>query len=120
MKLKEQVGVSATKLKRDARALYKAANKPLMKALKDTLTWLNKWEEAITFAKEKKVPEAQHSNIWFEDFSLAIRGFMKEWIISYEMLHVMEIEDETLTFRKLASDLRKELLKESTQIPKAG
>ena len=36
-KLKEQVGVSATKLKRDARALYKAANKPLTKAPKDTL-----------------------------------------------------------------------------------
>ena len=36
------------------------------------------------------------------------------------MLHVMEIEDETLTFRKLTSDLRKKLLKESTQMPKAG
>ena len=119
-KLKEQVGVSATKLKRDARALYKAANKPLTKAPKDTLAWLNKWEEAVTLAKEKKVPEAQHSDIWFEDFSLAIRGFMKEWIISYEMLHATEIEDGTLTFRKLASDLRKELLKESTQMPKAG
>src|SRR5947207_7188626 len=118
MKLKEQVGISATKLKRDARALYKAANKPLMKAPKDTLTWLNKWEEAVTFTKEKKVPEAQHSDIWFEDFSLAIRGFMKEWIISYEMLHAMEIEDGTLTFRKLASELRNKLLKESIKIPK--
>jgi len=39
---------------------------------------LNNWEEAIILTKEKKVPEAQHSDIWFEDFSLAIRGFMKE------------------------------------------
>jgi len=36
------------------------------------------------------------------------------------MLHVTEIEDGTLTFRKLTSDLRKELLKESTQMLKAG
>jgi hypothetical protein len=39
---------------------------------------LNNWEEAITLAKEKKVPEAQSSDVWFEDFSLAIRSFMKE------------------------------------------
>ena len=77
-KLKEQVGVSATKQKRDARSLYKTANKPLVKALRDALTWLNNWEEAVTLAKEKKVPEAQQSDIWFEDFSLAIRRFMKE------------------------------------------
>src|SRR6266480_3860421 len=36
------------------------------------------------------------------------------------MLHTTEIEDGTLTFRKLANDLRKELLKGSTQTPKAG
>jgi hypothetical protein len=119
-KLKEQVGVSATKQKRDARSLYKIANKPLTKAPRDAIAWLNSWEEAATLAKEKKVPEAQSSDIWFEDFSLTIRGFMKEWIVSYEMLHAKEIEDGTLTFRKLANDLRKELLKGSTQTPRAG
>ena len=39
---------------------------------------------------------------------------MKEWIVLYEMLHTTEIEDGTLTFQKLANDLRKELLKGST------
>src|SRR5271168_15072 len=43
---------------------------------------------------------------------------MKEWIVSYEMLHRKEIEDGTLTFRKLANDLRKELLK--SPMPKVG
>jgi len=61
-----------------------------------------------------QIPEVQNSNIWFEDFSLAIRGFMKEWIVLYEMIHATEIEEGTLTFRKLASDLRKELLRSST------
>jgi hypothetical protein len=36
-KLKEQVGVSATKQKRDARTLYKEANKPLTKPPRDPL-----------------------------------------------------------------------------------
>ena len=117
-KLKEQVGVSDIKLKRDAQALYKTANKPLMKAPKDAIAWLNSWEEAVTLAKEKGVPEAQHSDVWFEDFSLAIRGYMKEWIVSYKMIHAKDIEDGTLTFRKLANDLRKELLKGST--PRVG
>ena len=38
---------------------------------------------------------------------------MKEWIVSYKMLHATAIEDRTLTFCKLANDLRKELLKSS-------
>ena len=50
---------------------------------------------------------------------MAIRGFMKEWIVSYEMLYVTEIENGTLTFQKLANDLRKELLK-GTQTPRIG
>ena len=44
---------------------------------------------------------------------------MKEWIVSYKMLHVTEIENGTLTFQKLANDLRKELLK-GTQTSKVG
>jgi hypothetical protein len=37
------------------------------------------------------------------------------------MLHATDIENKTLTFRKLANDLRKELLKGyTTQTPKAG
>jgi len=40
-KLKEQVGVSDTMLKRDARSLYRAANKPLTKAPRDPIAWLN-------------------------------------------------------------------------------
>ena len=96
--LKEQVGVSDSKQQRDARTLYKVANKPLTKALRDALAWLNNWEEAVTLAKRKKVLEVEHSNIWFEDFSLAIRGFMKEWIVAYKMIYKKAIENGTLTF----------------------
>ena len=43
---------------------------------------------------------------------------MKEWIVLYELLHATEIDNGTLTFRKLANDLRKKLTK--SQTPKLG
>lgn len=117
-KLKEQVGVSDGKLLLDARAQYRVAIKHLSKAPKDPLAWLDTWEQAISQAKEKNVPEAQLTLTWFEDLSNAIRGFMKEWIVSYELLHATEIDNGTLTFRKLANDLRRELTK--SQTPRLG
>jgi hypothetical protein len=117
-KLKEQVGISDGKLLLDARAQYRAAIKHLSKAPKDPLAWLDTWEQAISQAKEKNVPEAQLTLTWFEDLSNAIRGFMKEWIVSYELLHATEIDNGTLTFRKLANDLRRELTK--SQTPRLG
>ena len=36
------------------------------------------------------------------------------------MLYGEKIEDRSLTFKKLANDLKKELLKETTILPKAG
>ena len=116
-KLKEQVGISDGKLFLDARAQYRAATKPLSKAPKDPLAWLDTWEQAVTEAKEKKVPEVQVTLAWFEDLSNAIRGFMKEWIVSYELLHQTEIDNGILTFRKLANDLRRELTKSQTSKP---
>ena len=100
------------KLTTDARTRYKTAIKPLTKPPKDPLAWLTNWEEAITQAKEKDVPEAQRSYIWFEDFSIAIHGFMKAWIVLYKMLHKTAIQDNTLTFCKLTNDLQEELLKD--------
>ena len=45
---------------------------------------------------------------------------MKEWIVSYELLHATEIDNGTLTFRKLANDLRRELTKSQTPKPGLG
>ena len=39
---------------------------------------------------------------------------MKEWIVLYELLHATEINNGTLTFRKLANNLRRELTKSQT------
>jgi hypothetical protein len=36
------------------------------------------WERAISFAKEKKVAEAQHSTDWFTDFAIAVKPFIEQ------------------------------------------
>ena len=61
-KLQVQVGVTEAKQWRDAREYYKAVIKPTNKPPKDMLTWLSTWEEVISLAQEKKVPEVIHSS----------------------------------------------------------
>ena|SRR5438270_653297 len=80
--LEEQVGVNDAKQRKDARERYKMAIKPLSKQPKDILVWLGAWEQAISLAKEKKVPEAQHSSEWFEDFAVVVKPWMDYWVTS--------------------------------------
>src|SRR5436305_2562713 len=85
------------------------AIKPLSKQPKDILVWLGAWEQAISLAKEKKVPEAQHSSEWFEDFAVVVKPWMDYWVTSYKMIKKKEIEAGSLSFRTLANDFRKEV-----------
>jgi hypothetical protein len=104
-KLQTQVGVTEGKQRRDARESYKSAIKPMNKPPKDMLAWLATWEEAISLAQEKKVPEAIHPSEWFEDFAAAVKNTgVENWVTSYRMLHKNDIEAGNLTFRELAND----------------
>ena len=104
------MGVTEAKQRRDARERYKAVIKPTNKPPKDMLTWLSTWEEAISLAQEKKVPEAIHSSEWFEDFAAVVKNTRADnWVMSYRMLHKQDIEAGSLTFRKLANDFSYEV-----------
>jgi hypothetical protein len=104
-RLQTQVGVTEAKQRRDARERYKALIKPTNKGPKDMLAWLSNWEETISLAQEKKVPEAMHSSEWFEDFAAAVKNTGADnWVTSYRMLHKQSIEAGNLSFRELAND----------------
>ena len=84
--------------------------KPMNKAPKDMLAWLSTWEEAISLAQEKKVPEAIHSSEWFEDFAAVVKNTRADnWVMSYRMLHKQNIEAGNLTFRELVNDFSYEV-----------
>ena len=110
--LTKQVGVSEARQKQDAREIYRSALKPLSKAPRDALGWLSNWERAISFAKEKKVAEAQDSTDWFADFAIAVKPFtkvMEQWVTAYRIVKKEQIDLGTLSYRTLANDFCEEV-----------
>jgi hypothetical protein len=67
-KIKEHCEVSNEILKTYARNEYKNRVAVLTSLPKDFYAWLNNWEETVTYAQAKKVPEALSVLSWFKDF----------------------------------------------------
>ena len=59
-----------------ARDKYKEAVTVLRKTPKDFDAWLGNWEQAMSYAQSKKVPEAQSISSWFDDFLHAVDPLM--------------------------------------------
>jgi hypothetical protein len=114
-KIKEDSGTSKEMITSAARDKYKQAVVELKKPPKDFDAWLNTWEQAISYAQSKKVPEAQSTSSWFEDFLHAIDPVMDYWATLYRLIKQSEVDSGSLTYRTLANDFRNELrLRKST------
>ena len=72
-KLKEHASAGKSSDERTIREKYKKAVEILRKPPKDWNTWLSAWEEAMSEGKEKDLPEATKTNIWFDDFIKAVQ-----------------------------------------------
>jgi len=107
--LVQQAGATDMKQRQTAREIYKAAVKPLNKSPKDILKWLETWEEAISNAHQKGVPETMHSVEWVTDFLNVMRPYMEQWVVTYKLIKKRDIEDGTLSYRELANDFREEV-----------
>ena len=62
----------------------------------------------MTVAKSKKVVETTKTSIWFQDFLGAIRGILPMWAAAYGISKDSQIDNDTLDYRKVANDLRRE------------
>jgi len=74
--LKEDVGVTATQSKEDARQQYKDAIKPFRNP-KDWEKWLKNWKEAMAVAQLKEVPDSTDAALWTKDFFTTVMPFAK-------------------------------------------
>ena len=92
-----------------ARDKYKEAVTVLKKPPRDFDAWLNCWEQAMSYAQSKRVPEAQSISSWFDDFLRAVDPLMGYWTTSYRLAKQSEVDAGSLTYRTLANDFRKEL-----------
>ena len=108
-KIKEHSGVSKEMITTTARDNYKKAVTVLTKAPKDFDVWLNNWEQAISHAESKEVPEALSISSWFDDFLHAVDPLMGYWTTAYRLTKQSEVDSGSLTYRTLANDFRKEL-----------
>ena len=105
----EHSGVSKGMIITAARDKYKEAVTVLKKPPRDFDAWLNCWEQAMSYAQSKRVPEAQSISSWFDDFLRAVDPLMGYWTTSYRLAKQSEVDAGSLTYRTLANDFRKEL-----------
>jgi hypothetical protein len=87
---------------------YKKVLKP-PRTTKEAYNWIDKWEEMMSKGIQKKLPETQHTTIWFSDFLLAIRGVMPIWATSYKQAQKHASADGSLEYRDIGQDFRQEL-----------
>lgn len=107
-----------------ARALliYNEAIKPLQRPPTDFSAWLDRWELAMIRGQETGVMVTKDPTAWYADFIRAISGIMPAYGTAFRQGHAAELEKNTLDYRVLSNDFRKEL---ATQIqylakPSAG
>jgi hypothetical protein len=104
--LKEAVGVTSYIEKKEATRLYQEATKS-PKGMKDFDNWIDNWEQGMNMAQRKKVAATLSPSDWFNDLMKALAGILPNWSESYAIHKGDEVENETLTFRTVANDLRK-------------
>jgi len=74
--------------------------------LKDFDKWIDNWEQGINLA-QKKVAATLSPSDWFNDLMNTLAGILPNWSESYAIHKGDEVENETITFRVVANDLRK-------------
>jgi hypothetical protein len=104
--LKMAAGIDVRSEETNARERYKEALKT--PKMEDFTTWVDSWEKTMTVAKKKKVVETTKTSIWFQDFLAAIRGTLPMWAAAYGISKDPQVDNDTLDYRKVANDLRRE------------
>ena len=103
--LKKAAGISKRVEYANAREQYREALKT--PNVKDIITWVDSWEQAMTVAMNKEVLATARTWEWFEDFLVAIRGILPTWATAYGINKDSQVEDNTLDYRTVANDLRR-------------
>jgi hypothetical protein len=91
----------------DARAKYKASIKPLSKLPRSLDTWLTEWETAVAEGQQLNIPDTAEARFWAEDLAIALRAVLPIWATNFITLNKQEIEASTLSYREVATDLRR-------------
>ena len=106
-KLKEQVSMNEHSIKREIKASYRQAVRPLSKPPKDFEAWITNWEQVMAKGINRDIPFAKDVDEWFDDFLNAVISVKPSWVEAYRLTKAAEVELSTLSYRTLANDFRK-------------
>lgn len=73
---------------------------------RDFLQWVQKWEEAMQEGQMRKVPQCLVASLWTQKLFKKVIGLLPHWPPIYEMIKTKEIQENTLSFRAVAADLK--------------
>jgi hypothetical protein len=99
-------GISQRQQDANARRKYQEALK--VPKPKDLRAWTDKWEQAMTEARQRNVDATRRPAVWFEDFLNTVKEIDPMWVKAYGISKDPKVDDETLDFHSVANDLRKE------------
>lgn len=93
----------------DAHRRYQKAVAVIYKPPRNLETWLQEWVNAMGEAKAEELPIVSTAWGWSSDFFQALQIILPTWVTVNKRIYEQQIQDDTLTFQKLANDLRLEI-----------
>ena len=109
--LETAVGADKAFSKQKLRDRYERAVAVLTRTPKDLTAWITEWEHTMEKMSRKDLPEAKDSSQWFTRIQRASREIpeLQSFFTVYQVVHKQEIENDTLNYNHMTSDLKKHL-----------
>lgn len=120
--LEKAVGADKAFSKQKLRDRYERALTTLTKTPKDFTAWITEWEHTMEKMSRKDFPEVRDSSQWFVKIQRASKDIpeLQHFFTVYQMVHKQEIEDDTLSFNQMSSDLKRHLHVNQTMKRRVG
>lgn len=72
------------------------------------LTWIQQWEDAMALGERYEVPQVQHATYWTNHLFKGVAMTFPNWATSYRISKQDAINDNSISYRVVAADLRRE------------
>lgn len=72
------------------------------------LTWIQQWEDAMALGERYEIPQVQHATYWTNHLFKGVAIALPNWATSYRISKQDAINNNSLSYRVVAADLRRE------------
>lgn len=79
-------------------------------------TWIQQWEDAMALGERYEIPQVQHATYWTNHLFKGVAITLPNWATSYRISKQDAINNNSLSYRVVAADLRREWQQSRTTI----